>query len=234
MASKPVQLIAEYIEPQHIKPLTEAKASGGKDYYIEGIFIQCDIKNRNQRIYPLELMKRIIDKYQQESVATRRAVGELGHPATPNLNPDRLSHIIESITQDGKNFLGRAKILDTPNGRIVKSLIDEKVTFGVSSRGAGNLRFTPQGFMVDDDFVMTTAADIVIDPRAPDAFVEAMVEGRQWVLSEGVYIPVEKMEKIQTDVVKAAQTATGTKRKTLFMEAWTEFVKELTVTKSNH
>lgn len=179
-----MKLIAELCE--HVEPqvITEA-ATGKKDYFITGPFLQAEIKNRNGRIYPLPILQREIMRYSREHIQENRALGELGHPEGPQINLDRVSHLIVSLTQEGNDFMGKAKIMDTPNGRIVKSLIDEGVKLGVSSRGLGTLKETSQGSVVGEDFHLATAADIVADPSAPSAFVEGIMEGKEWVWNNG-------------------------------------------------
>ena len=166
------------------KPLITEEA-GVKSYFIEGPFLQAELKNRNGRVYPLELLVREVLRYKKEFINEKRALGELGHPDSPTINLDRVSHLITEINQSGNDFMGRAKILDTPNGRIVKALIDDGVQLGVSSRGVGSLNTTSQGDVVGDDFYLATAADIVADPSAPEAFVRGIMEGKEWVWQNG-------------------------------------------------
>jgi hypothetical protein len=168
-----------------IKPLIVEAAGKGKDYFIEGPFLQADIKNRNGRIYPLNTLTKEVTRYHKELVRENRALGELGHPDSPTINLPLVSHRITELTQDGKNFNGRAKVLDTPNGKIVKSLIDEGVRLGVSSRGVGSLHNSPEGDVVGEDFYLSTAADIVADPSAPHAFVRGVMENKEWVWNNG-------------------------------------------------
>jgi hypothetical protein len=162
-----------------------SEENGAKSYFIEGPFLQAEIKNRNGRVYPLELLVREVNRYKKDFIAEKRALGELGHPDSPTINLDRVSHMIVEINQAGNDFMGRAKILDTPNGRIVKALIDDGVQLGVSSRGVGSLNTTSQGDVVGDDFYLATAADIVADPSAPNAFVRGIMEGKEWVWENG-------------------------------------------------
>ena len=165
-------------------PLITEEA-GVKSYFIEGPFLQAELKNKNGRVYPLELLVREVNRYKKEFISEKRALGELGHPDSPTINLDRVSHLIVELNQTGNDFMGRAKILDTPNGRIVKALIDDEVQLGVSSRGVGSLNTTSQGDVVGDDFFLATAADIVADPSAPDAFVRGIMEGKEWVWQNG-------------------------------------------------
>ena len=174
-----MKLIREEIES--VKFITEERG-GKKALYIEGVFLQGNIKNRNGRMYPMETLRREVGRYNESNVTTGRALGELGHPDGPTVNLDRVSHKIVSLKENGSNFIGKAKILDTPMGQIAKSLIGEGVKLGVSSRGIGSLKPTKEGFnVVGDDFMLATAADIVADPSAPDAFVEGIMEGKEWV-----------------------------------------------------
>lgn len=172
----------------------EATGEGAeKKYYIEGIFLQSEIVNRNGRKYPKDVLKREVDRYRKEHIEKNRALGELGHPDNPTINLDRVSHKIISLTEDGDNFIGKAQILNTPQGNIVKNLIDEGIVFGVSSRGVGSLKEDKDGHhIVDKDFVLVTAADIVADPSAPDAIVTALHEGREWIWSQGRLVESEK------------------------------------------
>jgi|TARA_B100000085_G_scaffold176945_1_gene161239 hypothetical protein len=174
-----MKLIREEIES--VSFITEEK-NGKKSLYIEGVFLQGNIKNRNGRMYPMETLRREVGRYNESNVVTGRALGELGHPDGPTVNLDRVSHKIVSLKESGSNFIGKAKILNTPMGKIAESLISEGVKLGVSSRGIGSLKPTREGFnVVGDDFMLATAADIVADPSAPDAFVEGIMEGKEWV-----------------------------------------------------
>ena len=157
-----------------------------KQYFIEGIFMQSEKKNKNGRVYPLPILEKEVNRYVKEYVEPKRAFGELGHPDGPTVNLDRASHMITSLTKEGKNFVGRAKILDTPNGKIVKSLIDEGARLGVSSRGMGTLKPDKKAQIVQNDFYLATAADIVADPSAPNAYVEGIIEGREWIWDNGL------------------------------------------------
>ena len=178
-----MKLITETIE--NIEVLTEANASGKKDYKIRGIFMQADIKNRNGRVYPVQTLTKEVKRYNSEYIDKKRAFGELGHPDGPTVNLERVSHMITSLKPEGKNFIGEAKIMDTPYGKIVKNLIDEGAQLGVSSRGMGSIQRSSQGNVVGKDFYLATAADIVADPSAPDAFVEGIMEGKEWVWDNG-------------------------------------------------
>ena len=179
-----MRLIAEQITKAEF--ILEDRKGGGKNYFIEGIFLQAELKNKNGRMYPFKTLQREVAKYDENFITKGRALGELGHPEGPSINLDRVSHKIESLKEDGNNFIGRAKILDTPNGKIAKSLLDEGVSLGVSSRGMGSLRKEDDCNIVEDDFMLATAADIVADPSAPDAFVDGIMEGKEWVWDNGV------------------------------------------------
>ena len=179
-----MKLIREEIES--VEFLVENR-NGKKSMYIEGVFLQGDIKNRNGRMYPMETLRREVGRYNENHVQSGRALGELGHPDTPTVNLDRVSHKIVSLKESGSNFIGKAKILGTPMGKIASSLVEEGVKLGVSSRGIGSLRPTREGVnVVGDDFMLATAADIVADPSAPDAFVEGIMEGKDWVWDGGI------------------------------------------------
>ena len=162
------------------------EANGKKNYSIKGVFMQSDVKNRNGRIYPKEILQKEVARYNREFIQKNRAFGELGHPDGPTVNLERVSHMIKSLTPEGSNFIGEARILETPYGKIVKSLIDEGASLGVSSRGMGTLVNTGGANIVKDDFYLATAADIVADPSAPDAFVEGIMEGKEWVWNNGI------------------------------------------------
>ena len=179
-----MRLIAEQITKAEF--ILEDRKGGGKNYFIEGVFLQAELKNKNGRMYPFKTLQREVAKYDENFITKGRALGELGHPEGPSINLDRVSHKIESLKEDGNNFIGRAKILDTPNGKIAKSLLDEGVSLGVSSRGMGSLRKEDGCNIVEDDFMLATAADIVADPSAPDAFVAGIMEGEEWVWDNGI------------------------------------------------
>jgi hypothetical protein len=178
-----MKLITEQIEDVRI--LTEEK-NGKKLLYIEGVFLQSELTNRNGRRYPFEVLNREVERYNEEYVKTKRALGELGHPDGPTINLDRVSHRITNLRAEGNNFMGKAQILDTPMGKIAKSLLDEGVQLGVSSRGMGSIDKQEGVSIVRDDFMLTTAADIVADPSAPDAFVNGIMEGKEWVWDNGI------------------------------------------------
>ena len=178
-----MKLITETIED--VKLLTEEK-NGKKLLYIEGVFLQSELKNRNGRMYPFSVLEREVKRYNEEYVQSKRALGELGHPDGPTINLDRVSHRIVSLKAEGNNFIGKAQILDTPMGNIAKNLLGEGVQLGVSSRGMGSIERKEDCNVVADDFMLTTAADIVADPSAPDAFVDGIMEGKEWVWDNGI------------------------------------------------
>ena len=197
-----MKLITETIED--IEVLTEANASGVKQYKIRGVFMQADIKNRNGRVYPVATLAKEVGRYNEPFIQKKRAFGELGHPDGPTVNLERVSHMITSLKSEGKNFIGEAKIMDTPYGKIVKNLIDEGAQLGVSSRGMGSI----QGSTVGKDFYLATAADIVADPSAPDAFVEGIMEGKEWIWDNGVLKSMEvERYKQQIENTKRAELA---------------------------
>ena len=196
-----MKLIAEVVE--RVVPIVEATKDGGKSYVIEGVFLQSEVKNRNGRVYPFSVLEREVDRYNREYVQQNRALGELGHPDSPHINLDRVSHMITKLVPNGTDFIGRAKIMDTPYGKIVKSFIDEDVKFGVSSRGVGSLRNDSDADIVGEDFYLATAADIVADPSAPDAFVAGLREQREWVWDNGVLSPAQ-MERLNKQVSAAS------------------------------
>ena len=184
-----MKLIAEEI--QEVEYIVEEKEDGKKDMKIRGIFMQADMKNRNGRVYPLPVLQKEVKRYNKEFVAEGRAFGELGHPEGPTVNLDRVSHMITKLEADGKNFVGEAKLLGTPMGEIAKALIRDGGKLGVSSRGMGSLESKGGANYVKDDFYLATAADIVADPSAPQAFVEGIMEGKEWIWSNGILKEVE-------------------------------------------
>ena len=197
-----MKLIREEIET--VEFVTEEK-NGKKSLYIEGVFLQGNIKNRNGRMYPMETLAKEVSRYNESNIVTGRALGELGHPEGPTVNLDRVSHKIVSLKESGSNFIGKAKILNTPMGQIASSLIEEGVKLGVSSRGIGSLKPTKEGFnVVGDDFMLATAADIVADPSAPDAFVEGIMEGKEWVW-EGTTLRERLAERTKTKIERLAE-----------------------------
>ena len=203
-----MKLITETIE--NIEVLKEER-NGKKDYKIRGVFMQADIKNRNGRVYPVETLAKEVKRYTTEFIDKKRAFGELGHPDGPTVNLERVSHMITSLKPEGKNFVGEAKIMDTPYGKIVKNLIDEGAQLGVSSRGMGSI----QGSTVGKDFYLATAADIVADPSAPDAFVEGIMEGKEWVWDNGVLKSME-VEKYKEEIEKTRRAELAEAKASIF------------------
>ena len=187
-----VKLFSEAVD--EVEYITEAKEGGGKNYKIKGIFLQADIKNRNGRVYPMEVLEKEVARYNKKFINEKRAYGELGHPEGPTVNLERVSHMVTELYPDGKNFIGAAKIMETPMGKIVKNIMNEGGKLGVSSRGMGSLNQKNGANYVRDDFYLATAADIVADPSAPNAFVEGIMEGKEWVWNNGALIEAELIE----------------------------------------
>ena len=208
-----MKLISEEVTQSEF--LIEQNDKGQKDYKIKGIFLQSNIKNRNGRIYPKEVLDKEVTRYNKEFINKKRAFGELGHPDGPTVNLERVSHMITKLYPDGNNFIGEAKIMNTPYGKIVKGLIDEGAQLGVSSRGMGSLINRGQGNVVKDDFYLATAADIVADPSAPDAFVEGIMEGKEWVWESGVLVEKD-IEAWQMEVYKAKKRELDEKKLKVF------------------
>ena len=196
-----MKLIREEIETAKVT-ITEGK-NGKKSHFIEGVFLQGEIKNRNGRMYPISTLQREAHNYNEKYITKGRALGELGHPDGPTINLDRVSHLITSLKQEGNNYVGKARLLDTPMGNIAKNLIDEGVKLGVSSRGLGTIRERDGVKVVMDDFMLATAADIVADPSAPDAFVNGIMEGKEWVYNSGA-IQEQTVEQIKKRIDNAA------------------------------
>ena len=196
-----MKLITETIE--NVEVITEGKGAD-KKLYIEGVFLQSEIKNRNGRMYPFSVLEKEVNRYNEEYVKTSRALGELGHPDGPTVNLDRVSHRITSLTAEGTNFIGRAQILDTPMGKIASSLLGEGVKLGVSSRGMGSIDKREDCNVVMDDFMLATAADIVADPSAPDAFVNGIMEGKEWAWDNGILkeTKVAKYQRYMDDATR--------------------------------
>jgi len=190
-----MKLITE--EVSQVKFITE-KYKGKKRLCIEGVFLQGGIKNRNGRMYPVDILEKEVNRYNKTFISQGRALGELGHPEGPTVNLDRVSHKIVELYPEGKNFIGKAKLLETPMGKIAKNLLEEGVQLGVSSRGLGSLKKEGSLQVVADDFILSTAADIVADPSAPDAFVEGIMEGKEWALVDG------KIKEAQIEAIKAS------------------------------
>jgi len=195
-----MKLITEYTE-SNVQCLIEKKENGEKKYIIEGVFAQADTKNRNGRIYPREVMEQAVEKYNTEQVMTKRSVGELNHPEGPTVNLDKVSHLITELKFEGSNVMGRASILNTPNGMVVKGLLDGGVQLGVSTRGMGSLQNQNGAMVVKDDFILNTV-DIVQDPSAPTAFVNGIMEGVDWIWNNGI-LERQDIEKIETEIKNA-------------------------------
>lgn len=194
-----MKLITEVTE--QINVINEATESGKKEFFIEGPFLQAEKKNRNGRIYPMSVMEREVNRYVTEYVDKNRAYGELGHPSGPTINLERVSHMTKTLRKEGSDYIGKAKIMDTPYGNIVKNLMSEGATLGVSSRGMGSLKEKNGVMEVQDDFWLATAADIVADPSAPDAFVRGIMEGKEWVWDNGV-IKEMQVDAYKKEIVK--------------------------------
>jgi hypothetical protein len=217
-----MKLIAEYTD-QNLECIVEAKGDGGKKYAIEGVFMQAEQKNRNGRVYPRPVMEKAVNKYVDEQVSKGRAVGELNHPDGPTVNLDKVSHKIESLQWEGNDVVGKATILETPMGQIVKGLLDGDVRVGVSTRGMGSLQRGGNGMVVGPDF-MLNAVDIVQDPSAPNAFVNGIMEGVEWVWNNGI-IEARAIEQMETEIKKAP-------RKDLYEVQVREFKNFLSLLKS--
>lgn len=207
---------------EEIQVLTEENEPGKKNYFIEGIFLMCDQKNRNGRVYTYEMMEKKVKDYNNSFVRQKRAFGELGHPEGPTINLERVSHMITDLYSDKKNFIGRAKIMDTPYGKIVKNLIDEGAKLGVSSRGIGSLEEKNGVNYVKDDYQLATAADIVADPSAPEAFVRGIMEGKEWVWESGRLV-----EKDIEEIKKSIRQASSQKLDEAKMKAFEKFLRNL-------
>ena len=197
-----MRLIKEVFDTTNV--IVESKLGKAKEYFIEGVFLQSELKNRNGRMYPEKIMDNEVNRYIKEYVEKNRAYGELGHPDTPSINLDRVSHLIVSLRKEGTNYIGKAKILDTPMGQIAKGLLDGGANLGVSSRALGSLQTNNEGVqIVQDDFMLSTAADIVADPSAPDAFVRGIMESKEWVFVDGKYVE-KHIEEAQRIIRKAS------------------------------
>ncbi len=216
-----MKLISE--EAIEVNFVTEEDDNKKKNYFIEGIFMQSETKNRNGRVYPKVILQKEVKRYTDKFINTKRAFGELGHPDGPTVNLERVSHMITELVEDGANFVGRAKIMDTPYGKIVKNLIDEGAKLGVSSRGMGSLKPVQDGLQeVQSDFYLATAADIVADPSAPDAFVSGIMEGKEWIWDNGLL-----KEKEIVEYQKRIERATEISRNKVRIEAFENFITKL-------
>ena len=220
--SNKVKLISEEFVSD-VEYITEEKENGKKDYKIKGIFMQADIKNKNGRVYPMEILDKEVKRYNKEFINEKRAYGELGHPEGPTINLERASHMITALYPDGKNFIGEAKILSTPMGEIVKTLMDEGAKLGVSSRGMGSLEQKKDGSnYVRNDFYLATAADIVSDPSAPSAFVEGIMEGKEWVWDNGVLKSME-VEQYKEEIERTKRKELAEVKANIFKDFLSKF-----------
>ena len=219
-----MKLICEVLE--EVQLITEEKEDGKKDFYIEGVFMQADLKNRNGRIYPMPVMEKEVNRYVKEYVDTKRAFGELGHPEGPQINLDRISHMITELIRDGSNIVGRAKILETPMGNIAKNIIQGGGALGVSSRGMGSLKDKNGIMEVQDDFTLATAADIVADPSAPGAFVNGIMGGVEWVWDNGL-LKAQQIELYKEEIEKAAAKPNKRVLEETMLRTWSDFLSKL-------
>ena len=218
-----MKLMCELMED--VEMLVEKdESTDQKNYYIKGVFLQAEQKNRNGRVYPLTTMQKEVDRYSKQYIDTNRAFGELGHPDGPTINLERVSHMVKELKQDGPNFIGKAKIMETPYGKIVKNLIDEGAKLGVSSRGMGSLKTLGGSQVVQDDFHLATAGDIVADPSAPMAFVEGLMEGKEWVWDNGILKEAE-VQEIKNVIVK--EFAKKTKDESIYADSFERFLSKL-------
>jgi len=217
-----MKLISEFNDYAISPVIVEQNENGKKDYFIEGVFMQSEIKNRNGRVYPKEIMLKEVNRYRKTFIDQKRAFGELGHPEGPTINLDRVSHLITSLEEDNNNFVGRAKILSTPNGMIVRNLIDDGAKLGVSSRGLGSLEQKGDSQYVKNDFQLATAADIVADPSAPEAFVEGIMEGVEWIYENG-RLKSLNVEQMREELM----TAKRHKLEETKLNIWKRFVESL-------
>ena len=217
-----MKLISEFNDYSVSPIIVEENEKGQKEYFIEGIFMQSEIKNRNGRVYPKEVMQKEVKRYNKEFVEKDRAFGELGHPEGPTINLDKVSHMITKLEEDGNNYVGRAKILSTPNGQIVRNLIDDGAKLGVSSRGLGSLEQKGGAQYVKDDFQLATAGDIVADPSAPEAFVNGIMEGTEWVYENGL-LTARQFDEMQTEI----RSAKSNNLEEVTIKQWKRFVESL-------
>lgn len=216
-----MKLICEVIEDINI--VTEANEAGGKNYFIEGIFMQGNRENKNKRTYRTETLAREVERYKRDYIDQKRAYGELGHPPGPTINLERVSHMIQDLKQDGDNFIGRAKIMNTPYGNIVSNLMADGARLGVSSRGLGSLQSKNGVMEVQDDYYLATPADIVADPSAPDAFVRGIMENREWIWDNGI-IKENEISAIKTAIDVAASKGVTEEAS---IKAFSNFMKKL-------
>jgi hypothetical protein len=220
-----MKLITEVFED--LRTNTEAREDGKKNVYIEGVFLQGGIKNRNGRMYPVETLAKEVDRYNESYVKSGRALGELGHPEGPQINLDRVSHLITNLRQEGNNFIGKAKLMDTPFGNIAKGLVGEGVKLGVSSRGMGSIKLNREGINeVQDDFYLATAADIVADPSAPDAFVNGIMEGVEWIWENELLI-ARKAQVVEQTVATIEKAVTSRELEAKKFKIFENFLNEI-------
>lgn len=217
-----MKLISEFNDYAIEPVIIEENEKGQKEYFIEGIFMQSEIKNRNGRVYPKDVMEKEVNRYVKEFVEKDRAFGELGHPEGPTINLDKVSHMITKLEEDGNNYVGRAKILSTPNGQIVRNLIDDGAKLGVSSRGLGSLEQKNGAQVVKADFQLATAGDIVADPSAPEAFVEGIMEGVEWIYENGI-LRAQEVEQMKKEI----QVAKLNELEETKLKVWSKFVENL-------
>jgi hypothetical protein len=217
-----MKLISEFNNYSVSPIIIEENDKGQKEYFIEGVFMQAEIKNRNGRVYPKEVMQKEVKRYNKEFVEQDRAFGELGHPEGPTINLDKVSHMITKLEEDGNNYVGRAKILSTPNGQIVRNLIDDGAKLGVSSRGLGSLEQKGGAQYVKDDFQLATAGDIVADPSAPEAFVNGIMEGVEWIYQHGK-LTAQEIDEMHTEI----KTGKSHKLEEITIKSWKRFVESL-------
>jgi hypothetical protein len=220
-----MKLITEVFED--LRTITEAREDGKKNVYIEGVFLQGGIKNRNGRMYPVETLAKEVDRYNESYVKSGRALGELGHPEGPQINLDRVSHLITNLRQEGNNFIGKAKLMDTPFGNIAKGLVGEGVKLGVSSRGMGSIKLNREGINeVQDDFYLATAADIVADPSAPDAFVNGIMEGVEWIWENELLI-AKKAQVVEQTVATIEKAVSSRELEVKKFKIFENFLNEI-------
>jgi len=217
---------------EEVQILTEESDKGEKKYFIEGVFLQGNLKNRNGRVYPMEILDKEASRYSKNFIEQKRAFGELGHPEGPTINLERVSHMITSLHKEGENYIGKAKVMDTPYGKIVKNLIDEGAKLGVSSRGIGSLEEKSGVNYVKDDFQLATAADIVADPSAPDAFVNGILEGKEWVYQSGLLITkntlrAEEMVEETQKELKKIRSVNPRRLEEKAVKAFSRFIQNL-------
>ena len=217
-----MKLISEFNDYEVSSVIVEANENGKKDYFIQGVFMQSEIKNRNGRVYPKNIMEKEVNRYRKDFIEQKRAFGELGHPEGPTINLDRVSHLITELNADGNNFIGKAKILSTTNGQIVRNLIDDGAKLGVSSRGLGSLEQKGDAQYVKGDFQLATAADIVADPSAPEAFVEGIMEGVEWIYENGK-LRALNVEQMRDEIMRSKQA----KLEETKLNIWKRFVESL-------